>query len=75
MAGNVFEWCNDRWACSLGTAADSDPVGPAVGSFRVFRGGTWSLSDYPLRRANRNCDIPEIKAYDLGFRIVRTAIP
>ncbi|MFM7974375.1 MAG: formylglycine-generating enzyme family protein, partial [Pirellula sp.] len=37
MHGNVLEWCSD-WYGEYPNGADSDPVGPSTGSYRVLRG-------------------------------------
>ena len=41
MQGNVWEWVHD-WKANYLTGAQTDPEGPASGSSRVLRGGSWS---------------------------------
>ena len=41
MSGNVWEWCYDWYNGSVGTGNVTDPTGPASGSSRVKRGGSW----------------------------------
>ncbi|MCK4303551.1 MAG: SUMF1/EgtB/PvdO family nonheme iron enzyme, partial [Candidatus Eisenbacteria sp.] len=71
--GNVWEWCNDRWVCDLGTAPVTDPTGPDSGSYRVFRGGCWGISDDALRCASRYDYGPPDSCHGIfGFRAART---
>lgn len=73
MAGNVREWCNDFFQCSLGTEAQQDPVGPATGFYRVLRGGSWGEGDSELRCAARNSLDPPLSHFYIGFRVARSA--
>ena len=71
MSGNVWEWCGD-WSNSYYFVTQSiNPKGPSYGSWRVFRGGCWgSSSEYWARSAVRNGYYPDIRRYDIGFRLV-----
>ena len=70
MSGNVWEWCWD-WKGSYSSGNQSDPRGPASGSVRVNRGGSWYNSARNLRSANRYGYSPGDSNYSLGFRLVR----
>jgi len=67
--GNVWEWCLD-WSGTAGTG--TDPVGPASGSNRMFRGGSWGGSASVCRSAFRNSNAPSRRDSNGGFRAVRT---
>lgn len=74
MAGNVREWCADwfdgrYYSLSLWLA----PKGPASGTERAVRGGSWASRPTFLRVSYRDALIPRIAHTDLGFRCVREA--
>ncbi|WP_443097601.1 formylglycine-generating enzyme family protein [Treponema succinifaciens] len=70
MSGNIYEWCWDwRGSISDGTASS----GPASGSSRCLRGGSWYGDDYAARVASRNYDYPGSRENGFGFRLVRHA--
>jgi formylglycine-generating enzyme required for sulfatase activity len=53
MAGNTDEWCWD-WYGPYQSGLQTDPRGPSAGSYRILRGGSWVLSAYDCRVANRS---------------------
>lgn len=68
MAGNVWEWCWDRYGTPY--AGGTDPHGAASGSSRVLRGGFWSNAALDARCAIRYFDIPDFANRLIGFRAV-----
>jgi formylglycine-generating enzyme len=72
MEGNVWEWCQD-WYGSYGEDAVVDPRGPASGTDKVRRGGSWYGPGERCRCANRNLSNPANKYQTTGFRLVRVA--
>jgi formylglycine-generating enzyme required for sulfatase activity len=68
MHGNVFEWNWDWFAVYTGNA--TNPTGPASGSFRVIRGGSWINSASAARSAVRDSASPSNRFGILGFRLV-----
>ncbi len=74
MHGNVWDWCWD-WHSSdyYSSSPATDPRGPATGSLRVNRGGSWDYLAVQLRSAFRSRLAPDIDYYDLGLRPVRSS--
>ncbi len=73
MHGNVWEWCADRYGKYGGDA--TDPRGPASGSLRVLRGGSWyGISRY-CRSAGRRSDAPGSVLNTYGFRLCMPTSP
>jgi formylglycine-generating enzyme required for sulfatase activity len=71
MHGNVSEWCWDWDEADYGTGARTDPKGPATGTFRIIRGGSWYDKATYLRSAFRNGYTPQTPSEKNGFRVVR----
>jgi formylglycine-generating enzyme required for sulfatase activity len=70
MHGNVWEWCGD-WHDDryYAVSPDFDPKGPASGTARVLRGGSWSDDSYSCRSARRNSGDPFNRSLNVGFRV------
>ena len=72
MSGSVWEWCQDWYG--RGYPEDKhavDPKGPASGSDRVVRGGSWYAPPEVCRSARRAGCSPSYRRRFVGFRLVR----
>ncbi|MCU0792604.1 MAG: SUMF1/EgtB/PvdO family nonheme iron enzyme [Opitutaceae bacterium] len=72
VSGNVSEWCWD-WFGSYSGSAVTDPVGPATGTLRVKRGGSWGTVSQGCRSASRGNDAPATRGAGTSFRPARNA--
>ena len=70
MHGNVWEWTADRYQAAYPTGNPVvDPTGPASGSNRVQRGGSWNFDGPYLRSAKRRDYTPGARYSGIGFRV------
>ena len=68
MCGNVWEWCQD-WHGSYSSGSQTNPTGPASGSYRVCRGGGWNYDARRCRVSNRDGYYPDNTCSHLGLRL------
>lgn len=74
MHGTVWEWCGDWYGPYPGAGAD--PTGPASGTSRVYRGGSWFTDAQYCRSGDRDNLVPTYLYYGaLGFRPARSFSP
>jgi formylglycine-generating enzyme required for sulfatase activity/acetyl esterase/lipase len=73
MAGNVYEWTQDWYDRDYYSHSPRrNPRGPATGSYRVVRGGSFFVEAFDLRSAARSAAWPSFQAHRMvGFRPVR----
>ena len=71
MHGNVWQWCQDWYGEDYyGKSEAENPAGPAQGTDRLLRGGSWFSFPLYCRSAYRFWDPPDSRGDALGFRIV-----
>ena len=69
MSGNVLEWCQD-WYGKYNRSSQVNPTGANSGSFRMYRGGSWSYLARSCRLSFRGSGTPGYRGISLGLRLV-----
>ncbi|MBD2491690.1 SUMF1/EgtB/PvdO family nonheme iron enzyme [Aulosira sp. FACHB-615] len=72
MHGNVWEWCRDHWHDNYKGAPTNGGAWLTNDNShsRLLRGGSWVNAPENCRSAYRNKHVPDLQAYDIGFRVV-----
>lgn len=69
--GNVWEWVEDWYAEDYyARSPNADPQGPATGTQRVVRGGSWHQSATSWRSGFRRSYDPDYRGISIGVRLV-----
>ena len=74
MSGNVCEWCSD-WYVSYESYSSAssvpvvNPTGPATGSYKMLRGGSWFEVAKCCRSGYRNMQTVTIRREFIGMRL------
>lgn len=76
MHGNVWEWVQDRYDEGyFASSPSADPPGPATGSTRAVRGGSWHVTSGSWRSAVRKPYDADYRGISIGFRLAMAVEP
>lgn len=72
MGGNAAEWVHDYYGTAglIGSAVETDPVGPDSGTYHVIRGSSWAHGTVTELRLSFR-DYNNGPRDDVGFRVAR----
>jgi sulfatase modifying factor 1 len=73
MSGILWEWCSD-WYGDYSSDSQTNPEGPAHGTYRVLRGGGLADNALYCRVSNRGFSRPEYDYSGSGFRLVSPSL-
>lgn len=71
VTGNTWEWCSDWFTAGPERGGERNPRGPAAGSARVMRGGSFLCHESYCNRyrvAARTSNTPDSSTSNIGFR-------
>jgi formylglycine-generating enzyme required for sulfatase activity len=73
VGANVHEWCADWFQADYySVSPDRNPKGPAEGTRRSSRGGSWRHQTKVSRCSARSSIPPEFQYADYGFRVAKS---
>lgn len=72
LTGNVWEWVKDWWSEDYYSISPADnPLGPATGTYRIVRGGSWFDESWKMNTAFRKgLQLSSARMHWVGFRCV-----
>ena len=70
MSGNVAEWTRDKYFMFSFIIEPSNPTGAAIGSNKVYKGGSWRDGEKLLNVTKSDDEDPRYWSETIGFRCV-----